>query len=286
MAFVKTKGWTSSKYMLIMVITSILWSSGGILIKLVTLGPLAVSGIRSLIAAVVILCYLKKPRFTWNKYQLLGALAYASMAMTFVTATRLTTSANAVLLQYTAPIYVALLGSLILKEKASLKDWVTIAITLSGVILFFLDSFSGGGLLGNILALISGFCFALFVVCSRQQKEGSPMETILLGNIVTAILCLPFIFQAQYDSKSVLGVVVLGIVQFGLPYTLYGIAIKHVRALDAVMIAVIEPILNPVWVFLFLGEKPGIWSLLGGVIVLAAVTYNCVMNTAQKEIDS
>lgn len=286
MKFIKSKSWTSSTYMLLMVATSILWSSGGILIKLVTLSPLAISGIRSLIAALVILCYLKKPRFTWNKYQLMGALAYASMAMTFVTATRLTTSANAVLLQYTAPIYVALLGSLILREKTSLKDWVTIAITLSGIVLFFLDSFSAGGLLGNILALVSGFCFALFVVCSRQQKEGSPMETILLGNILTAILCLPFMFQAQYDTRSIWGVVILGIVQFGLPYTLYGIAIKHVRALDAVMIAVIEPILNPVWVFLFLGERPGAWSLLGGIVVLAAVTYNCVMNAAQKEIDS
>ena len=286
MNFAKLNSWTSRKYIILMMITSILWSSGGILIKLVTLSPLAVSGIRSLIAAAVIFLYLKKPRFTWNKYQLMGAAAYASMAMTFVTATRLTTSANAVLLQYTAPIYVALLGSLILRERASLKDWITIAITLCGIILFFLDSFSSGGLLGNILALISGFCFALFVVCSRQQKEDSPMETILLGNIITAVFCLPFMLQAQYDARSILGVGILGVVQFGLPYTLYGIAIKHVRALDAVMIAVIEPILNPVWVLLFLGEKPGAWSLLGGAIVLAAVTYNCVMNAAQKEIDS
>lgn len=278
------KSWTSpsTRYLFIMIITSLLWSSGGILIKLVNVGPIAVSGLRSLIAAAIIFAYLKKPKFTWSLYQVLGAVSYASMAITFVAATRLTTSANAVLLQYTAPIYVAILGSFILKEKTKLKDWITIAITLTGIVLFFIDSFSLGGTLGNILALLSGFCFALFIVCSRQQKEGSPMETILLGNIVTAIICMPFAFSAEFDAASVIGIVSLGIIQFGIPYVLYGIAIKHVKALDAVMIAVIEPILNPVWVLIFLGEKPGIWSLVGGIIVLAAVTYNCIQSAIKK----
>jgi drug/metabolite transporter (DMT)-like permease len=246
-------------------------------------GPLAVSGLRSLIAAAIISIYLKKPKFTWSLYQILGAIAYASMAITFVSATRLTTSANAVLLQYTAPIYVAILGGLILKEKVALKDWITIAVTLIGVVLFFVDSFSLGGMMGNILAIISGFCFAFFIVCSRQQKEGSPMETILLGNVVTAVACIPFVINASYDMTSILGIVSLGIIQFGIPYVLYGIAIKHIRALDAVMIAVIEPILNPIWVLIFLGEIPGAWAILGGIIVLAAVTYNCMQSTTKKQ---
>jgi drug/metabolite transporter (DMT)-like permease len=277
--------WTSNntKYLFIMVITSLLWSSGGILIKLVHVAPMAVSGLRSLIAAAIIFLYLKRPKFTWSLYQMLGAAAYASMAITFVFATRLTTSANAVLLQYTAPIYVAILGSFILRERAILKDWITIAITFLGVTLFFIDSFSLGGLLGNALAIVSGFCFALFIVCSRQQKEGSPMETILLGNIFTAVICFPFVISTAYDMTSIIGVVSLGIIQFGVPYVLYGIAIKHVRALDAVMIAVIEPILNPVWVLIFLGEKPGRWAILGGIIVLAAVTYNCMQSTMKKQ---
>lgn len=276
--------WTSpsTKYIFIMILTSILWSSGGILIKLVHVSPLAVSGLRSLIAAVIIFAYLKRPKFTWSLYQIMGALAYASMAITFVAATRLTTSANAVLLQYTAPIYVAVLGIFVLKEKVAIKDWITIAVTLLGVVLFFIDSFSLGGLMGNVLAILSGFCFALFIVCSRQQKEGSPMETILLGNIVTAVVCLPFVINTNYDMTSIMGIVSLGIIQFGLPYVLYGIAIKHIRALDAVMIAVIEPILNPVWVLIFLGERPGAWAILGGIIVLSAVTYNCVQSTAKK----
>ncbi|MDF2840732.1 MAG: rane protein [Clostridia bacterium] len=276
--------WTSqsTKYIAIMILTSVLWSSGGILIKLVNVGPLAVSGLRSLIAAAIIFIYLKKPKFTWSLYQVLGAVAYASMAITFVAATRLTTSANAVLLQYTAPIYVAILGGVILKEKVALKDWITIAVTLIGVGLFFVDSFGFGGLMGNVLAIISGFCFALFIVCSRQQKEGSPMETILLGNIVTAVACMPFVVSADYDMTSIVGIISLGIIQFGIPYVLYGIAIKHIRALDAVMIAVIEPILNPVWVLIFWGEKPGSWAILGGIIVLAAVTYNCIQSAANK----
>lgn len=277
--------WTSSgmKYILTMVLTSILWSSGGILIKLVNVGPLAVSGLRSLIAATIIFIYLRKPKFTWSLYQVLGGVAYASMAVSFVAATRLTTAANAVMLQYTAPIYVAILGSLILKEKVGTKDIIAIVITFIGIIMFFADSFTAGRLGGNILAIVSGFCFALFIVCTRQQKEASPMETILLGNIFTAIVCIPFIVGVQYDLGSIIGIALLGIVQFGIPYVLYGIAIKHVRALDAVMIAVIEPILNPLWVFLFMGERPGGWAVLGGIIVLAAITLKSIQTVAERD---
>lgn len=279
------ENWTSGglKYILIMVLTSILWSSGGILIKLVDVGPLAVSGLRSLIAAAIIYIYLRKPKFTWSLYQVLGGAAYASMAISFVAATRLTTAANAVMLQYTAPIYVAILGSLILKEKVGTKDIIAIVITFAGIIMFFADSFTAGKLGGNILAIVSGFCFALFIVCTRQQKEASPMETILLGNIFTAIVCIPFMVGIQYGLGSIIGITLLGIVQFGIPYVLYGIAIKHVRALDAVMIAVIEPILNPLWVFIFMGERPGGWAVLGGIIVLAAITLKSIQTVAERE---
>lgn len=279
------ENWTSGglKYILIMVLTSILWSSGGILIKLVDVGPLAVSGLRSLIAAAIIYIYLRKPKFTWSLYQVLGGAAYASMAISFVAATRLTTAANAVMLQYTAPIYVAILGSLILKEKVGTKDIIAIVITFAGIIMFFADSFTAGKLGGNILAIVSGFCFALFIVCTRRQKEASPMETILLGNIFTAIVCIPFMVGIQYGLGSIIGITLLGIVQFGIPYVLYGIAIKHVRALNAVMIAVIEPILNPLWVFIFMGERPGAWAVLGGIIVLAAITLKSIQTVAERE---
>jgi len=270
------------KYILIMVLTSILWSSGGILIKLVNVPPLAVSGLRSLIAATIIYIYLRKPKFTWSLYQVLGGVAYASMAVSFVAATRLTTAANAVMLQYTAPIYVAILGSVILKEKVVTKDIIAIVSTFAGVIMFFADSFELGRLGGNILAIVSGFCFALFIVCTRQQKEASPMETILLGNIFTAILCIPFTVGVQYDFGSITGIILLGIIQFGVPYVLYGVAIKHIRAIDAVMIAVIEPILNPLWVFLFMGERPGGWAVLGGMIVLAAITIKSLQTLTER----
>ncbi|MGB7603902.1 MAG: DMT family transporter [Lutisporaceae bacterium] len=273
---------SGTKYILIMVLTSILWSSGGILIKLVKVGPLAVSGLRSLIAATIIYIYLRKPKFTWSLYQVLGGVAYASMAVSFVVATRLTTAANAVMLQYTAPIYVAILGSLILKEKVGTKDIIAIVITFVGIIMFFADSFTAGRLGGNILAIVSGFCFALFIVCTRQQKEASPMETILLGNLFTAIVCIPFIVGVRYDLGSITGIILLGIVQFGIPYVLYGIAIKHICALDAVMIAAIEPILNPVWVFLFMGEIPGGWAVLGGIIVLIAITFKSIQTVAKS----
>jgi len=262
--------------MLLLAATAALWSIGGLLIKLIDASPMAIAGARSSITAAVLLVYLRKPKFNWSVPQLGAALSCTATAILFVTATKTTTAANAILLQATAPIYVAVLGAWLLKEKATGYDWLTVIVVMGGMGLFFIDNLSIEGLLGNICAALSGITFALFTIFMRMQKNGSPMESILLGNIFTAIIGLPFMYQSAPSPSGWIYLLILGVFQLGIPYIFYAAAIKNATALEAVLIPVIEPILNPVWVFLILGEIPGSLALIGGAIVLISITLKCV----------
>jgi drug/metabolite transporter (DMT)-like permease len=260
-----------------LVITSVLWSLGGVFIKWVDLHPIAIAGARSGISALVTLVFLRKPHFTWSFPQLGGAVAYSATIILFVIATKTTTAANAILLQYTAPIYVALMGAWFLKERTGWLDWVTIFCTMGSMVLFFIDEVSVGDPLGNVYAIISGVCFAGLVVFMRKQKDGSSMESILLGNILTAIIGIPFIAGSSPDSSDWFGLIILGVFQLGIPYILYSKAAKHVTALEMTLIPIIEPILNPFWVFLFMDEVPGIWTIIGGCLLLFFVTVRMIL---------
>lgn len=275
------------KAILYLAITAILWSLGGLLIKSVNSSPLAIAGVRSGISSLIILMAIGKPKFNWSFSQIGAAICYSALVLLFVAANKNTTAANAILIQYTAPIYVALLGAWLLKEKVKLLDWVTIVLAIGGMLLFFLDDISMEGVFGNILAAASGLAFAMFTIFMRMQKDGSPIESVLLGNILTAIIGVPFVFGGMPDEKGWLFLVVLGVVQLGLPYILYSKAIKHVTALEATLIPIIEPILNPVWVFLVLGETPGKWAIIGGVIVIVVVTGRCLISvrTPQENVE-
>ncbi|BER91471.1 DMT family transporter [Atrimonas thermophila] len=263
----------------LLLITALMWSTGGMLIKSVPWHPLAIAGTRSAIAALVFLLYLRHPRFTWSLSQLGGALSYAGTVALFVAATKLTTAAAAILLQYSAPIYVALLSGPVLSEKTTHRDWWAIFTVFGGMLLFFLDKLEGSNLLGNLLAIASGWAFALLAIFLRLQKDGSPFESVLLGNLLTALIGLPFMLRDfPLDLKSVTSLLLLGTLQIGFPYILYVKAVKMVTALAACLIPIIEPILNPLWVFLVIGESPGRWSLLGGALVICGVTWWSLKN--------
>jgi len=266
----------------LLLFAAVLWSLGGLLIKSVHWNPLAIAGARSAIAAVLIGLVVRRPHFHWSGAQVGAAFAYAATVVLFVLATRLTTAANAILLQYTAPVYVALLSHWFLRERIRWIDWATIGAAFAGMGLFFLDSLSPAGFWGNLAAIASGFSFAWLVLLMRKQKAGSTIESVLLGNIVTAILCSPFYFShfptGLSDWSALL---ILGLFQLGLSYLCYAIAIKFVTAIEAILIPVVEPILNPIWVLLFLGEKPGAWAIVGGAVVIGAVTARSLALTIQ-----
>jgi drug/metabolite transporter (DMT)-like permease len=273
-----------SKAIIFLLLSAILWSFGGLFIKLVSWNPVAIAGLRGFIAMVVLIVYVRHPHFTWSFAQIGGAIAYAVTVTLFVIATKLTTAANAILLQYTAPVYVAFLGSWILKERVLWFDWLIVLTVIGGMTLFFLDHLTPGNQLGNVSAILSGVGFACFVLFMRKQKNESPLETVLLGDFFTGLIGLPFMFESMPGTLSWLGLLFLGIIQLGLSYVLYSEAIKHVTALEAILIPGIEPILNPIWVFLVLGEAPGKWALVGGLVVLVSVTVRSLIAIRRKDV--
>lgn len=258
-----------------LLLAALCWSLGGVLIKAVDWPPLAVAGGRGFIAAVFLVATTRgRLRFTWSPVQIGAALAYAGCTATFVLATKLTTAANAVLLQYTAPVWVALLGAWFLHERPTRADFVAIAAALAGMALFFGDQLELSSALGNLVGIASSLCFAAMAVLMRKQKDASPVESIILGNVLAFLLGLPAMLTAPAPAAGGWSaLVVLGVVQLGVSYHFYARAIRRITALKAVLIPVIEPILNPVWVFLVLGERPGRFAVLGGLLVLAAVTF-------------
>ena len=236
------------------------------------------AGARGFIAAAFLAVFAPRFRFTWSAVQLGGAAAYAGITVLFVTANKLTTAANAILLQYTGPVWVALLGAWFLDEHPTRADWLTIATVFSGMLLFFLDDLEFAHLAGNLVALACGAAFGALVLLLRKQKNSSAVESVFLGNLLAGVIGLPFILTARPlpDATGWVLIGVLGTVQLGLSYLFFTRAIRQVTALEAILIPVIEPILNPVWVFLVQGERPGRLALIGGVIVLGAATLRAL----------
>ncbi|MEO8439710.1 MAG: EamA family transporter [Spartobacteria bacterium] len=272
---------------LLLLLAALCWSLGGVLIKSIDWPPMAIAGGRSAIAIPLILLCVGRPRFSFSVAQIGGAVGYALTVVLFVFATRMTTAANAIFLQYTAPIYVALLGRWYLKERASRIDWLVIAVALIGIALFFLDRLTVAGMWGNIIALGSGLAFASVALFLRKEKAGSPIASIVLGNLIVALVGLPFMLSApSLDGDGLWRLLLLGTVQLGLPYVFYATAIKQVTALEATLIPLLEPVLNPLWVMLALGEQPGPWAVVGALLVLGAVLGRGLLMIKGRRVSS
>jgi drug/metabolite transporter (DMT)-like permease len=258
---------------------ALLWSTAGLFIKLIEWQPFAISGIRSAVAAVFLWVVVKKPKFTFSKPQLISAFAYAATMLLFVFANKKTTAANAILLQYGAPVYVAILGSLILKEKPRKEHLLALLAVAVGMIVFFVESLGGGNILGDAVAAIGGITFATNIVFLRKQKDAQPIDSLLLGHIFTALiagvisLSLP---APRISFLSATAVVAMGIFQIGVPALLFVYGIKRITALESILTAVVEPIFSPVWVFLATGESPGLSAITGGAIIIGAVMSSSI----------
>jgi DME family drug/metabolite transporter len=264
----------------------LLWSTGGVFIKLTTLDAFSVNLGRSLFAAITVAIFTRKKGLRLEWFTLLSAFLYAGTLSCFVYANKNTTAANAIFLQYTAPVYILILAPFVLKEKFHLSDLITVIVCLAGMSLFFLEPQNAENKLaanlfwGNIAALVSGVFFGLYILLLRHPKslKLNPAVSVFYGNILIVLLMLPIISAnppTQINSKDILAILFLGIFQIGTAYILFtnGIA-RGVRSLDASIIGFVEPLLNPVWVFLFVGERPSVWAILGGVIIVAAVMFH------------
>ena len=271
------------KAVLLLLAAAFLWSTGGVLVKLVNWNPLAIAGSRSLISAIVLFLFIKKPRFTKTKAQMFGIVAYACTVISYVIANKMTTAANAILLQYTAPIFVAFLGAIFLKERNRWYDWLAVVFVIGGMMLFFVDNLSIGNMMGNFVAIASGFFFACLIVTMRYQRDSSPADIAFFGNILTFLVSIPFWGHGWFTTSNVTGILLLGVFQLGISYICYTSATKHISALEGSLILTIEPILNPLWAFLIIGEVPSFWALIGGSVVISALTIRSIYVGTRRE---
>jgi drug/metabolite transporter (DMT)-like permease len=258
-----------------MVACAFLWSVAGLFIKILDWNPFLIAGMRSLIAFFFLLALVRTLRLTWSWPLLGAALANAATMLLFVAANKTTTAANAILLQYIAPVFTAILSVLILKEHIRREQLLALVLTPVGMILLFMDRLSTGQLLGNILAVISAFTFALMFLFTRMQKEGNPLQSLMASHAVTAVIALTvaaFLPLPHITGGAVASICVLGVLQIGLAAVFFAYGIKRVSAVTANLIALIEPVFNPVWVFLVLGESPTAKAVLGGAVIIGSVT--------------
>jgi drug/metabolite transporter (DMT)-like permease len=267
----------------LMVLVTLIWSANGLLIKLVDWTPLAISGLRSALAAAALLPFMGKPRRLFSVGTLAGGIAFAGALVTFVIATKLTTAANAIFLQLTAPVYVALLSGWILKERVSALDWIVTGVILGGMLLFFGDNLTMEGFWGNISAILSAVCWAVFVLFYRKEKDDVPLKIPIIGHIICTLTGLPFVIAAGWwPTSGGIWIFPMGAVGAGLSFVLYTWVIRRLEAIEAIITQTIEPIFNPVWVFLVVGEKPGPWALLGGGIVLTSITLHAILRQRRR----
>ncbi|HVN14728.1 MAG TPA: EamA family transporter, partial [Anaerolineales bacterium] len=238
---------------------------------------------RGIFTSIVFLLYMRRLPTKVTRWTLLAAGASIATQFLFVTSTKLTTAANSIFLQYTAPIYVVLLAYWLLGERPTRTDFIAMGIIFMGMILFFGDQLSPTGFYGNILAVLSGMTSALMIVAFRAQKDGTPEDSILIASLVFGIFGSPFILKESWTLTNWAIIAYLGIIQIGLAFILFTKGIKHIPALQANLIGTLEPILNPLWVFLFLGETPGRFALMGGIIVLAGVVLNTIRGARAPE---
>jgi drug/metabolite transporter (DMT)-like permease len=275
-----------------LVLCAVLWSSSGLVIKLTQWQALSILGLRSFVAGLVVVVFVALRRLRGaddrvfraplTRLELLGAACYFGTQLAFVTSTKLTTAANAVFLQYTAPLYVLLFGWLFLRERPRRADLLTMPLVFAGLLLFLGNGLAfGGAVLGDLLAALSGALLAGMMICTRGQGV-LPARTFLIGMLAGTLVGLPSLLRETFTVVDFAMVAYLGVFQMGLALVFYSLAIVHVPALEATLILTLEPVLNPVWVFLVIGEKPGPLALLGGLSVVAAVVARAALGSREE----
>jgi drug/metabolite transporter (DMT)-like permease len=272
----------SRRAVLLLIAAAALWSSSGLLIKIVDWSALSIISGRSMTALLVFLWYLRRLELRFSRIELAGGLSYVGVQLFFVLATKQTAAANAIFLQYTAPIYLLFFGYWFLGERPERSDWVSIPIIFLGLVLFLGDGIRFSGIQGNILGALSGAAMAAMMVAMRKQKSEAPARMILLGCLLSIAVGLPSLARESFSFRNVGIILFMGIFQMGLPYVFFSIAIKHLAALESSLVLFIEPVLNPVWVFLVIGEVPGPLALAGGALVIGTAVVRALVSSRKN----
>jgi drug/metabolite transporter (DMT)-like permease len=264
------------KAILYLIIAAVLLSTSGIVIKSLSWQPQAVVAGRAIFSGLVFWVYLRRFPFHPTPWQITASGSYILTQFLYISALGLTTAATAIFLQFSAPIYILILGYGLLREKPSRADWLALLVIFSGMTLFFGESLSLDNLGGALMAALSGVFLGLMTVALRAQKDGNPAESFLLANAVSAVLGFYFVLQQPWTLANWAAIAYLGVIQIGLSFVLYSMAIRVIPALEATLIGMLEPVLAPLWVFLFIGETPGGLSMAGALLVLAGVVISTI----------
>lgn len=266
-----------SKGVFYVLMAAILFSIGGLCIKLVPWSPLAINGARNLISVIIIGIYLKMKnhKIVINSAVLFGAVCMMGTTTLFTIANKLTTAANTIILQFTAPVFVIFFMWLFFKERPKRVDVFTSVIVFVGIIFFFIDGLSTGNMLGNVLAVVSGVSYAGVFMMNSFEKSDS-LSSIFLGQALSAVTCIWFVFgETDFGVTAIGGILALGVFQLAFAYIFMSKGLDKIPAVTASLTTAIEPILNPLWVAIFYHEVITPLSLVGAVIVISAVVgYN------------
>jgi drug/metabolite transporter (DMT)-like permease len=264
---------------------ALLWSTGGIGIKYVADAALKVTFYRSVFAAITLfLVFPKHARVRPTPAFVIAIVGYGACLTTFVVATRLTTAANAIFLQYAGVVWVLLLAPIVLHEKMQRRDAIAIVVAMTGMALFFVGKFEARGMSGNAMALVSSIFFATMILALRREHEKS-RAAVTWGNVVLAVALFPFVKNdLALTRTSLMALLFLGIFQIGLAYAFFVRGLQHVSATQASLTGMLEPVANPIWVLLFLGEKPSVFAIAGGVIVLMAIGWHTMQGEPASDM--
>ncbi len=262
---------------------ALLYSIGGLCIKVIPWHGMSINGGRTLIALFVVggYMFLARHKLRWNKWIALGAVAVCGTNVLFTLANKMTTAANAIVLQFTAPIFVILLSLFFWRKKPQRLDLIVCTVVLLGVLCFFVESLEAGGTLGNVLALFAGLSYA-GVFLLNDLPDADPISSVFWGDFFSAVMGLPFLLRETDFSPVTLGsLLILGAFQVGLAYVLMCIGLRTTPAVTASLVSGIEPVLNPILVAVFYHETIGPLSLLGAAVVISAVVIYNVLKAWQ-----
>ena len=271
-----------------MVACAVLWSTAGIFIKLLPWNGFAVASLRSLIAGITIAVYMgyKRYPFVFNRRTLLAGVLAGFTYVCFALANKLTTAANAIVLQFTAPVFILIYFGLFFRQKIRRADLAAVLIVLGGITLFFLDQLGPSTIAGNFVAIAAGMFMAGMYMTVGNVELHERFSAIVIGQAVAFLVGLPAVITTGpvMTPVTVGTILALGVLQLGISYLLYVLASRTCPALACCLLGAVEPLLNPVWVLIFNGERPGVFALAGGIIVIIAITVWCVWDGKQKEV--
>ena len=257
------------------ILAATLWSTGGLFIKLLPVDAFTILFYRSFYAAVIFIIIFRKSLFRFNKLSLVSILFYAPLLIAFVTSTKLTTAANAIFLQYTAPAVVLLLEPYFVRTKLTKINIFTVAVCFAGMCLFFVEQFSRpDNWLGIWIAFFNGLILAGFLIIQKMNKPEFLPGAVFLGNVVVCLITLPWFIENPFPTFQENNyLMILGFGQLGLGFALFLFGQKYLPAIESSLISMLEPLLNPVWVFIGYGENPGYWAMVGGLVIIAALIF-------------